>query len=180
MAVMNRFAPVTESWKQTQPWVIFKYCFLSEGILFEQVSLLNTSLFLLPLVNRAVSRSAVSGLPQHSLILSFSPCWSLKLPLSLGSMRSRCLQRVVPQKSLLLRFTTLLWPGCCVSPSPISHGKWLQCFRCWKASSDIVQDHLPMAGGANTLPTNWRQKDKLFNAPHRSLCRVVVPCFAPW
>lgn len=103
MAVMNRFASVTESWKQAQSWVISKCCLLSEGNLFGQVSLLNTSFFLLPLANRAASRSAVSVPPQvlPALVLpSFLPCQSLKLPLSFGSMQSRCLQCFVPQNPL--------------------------------------------------------------------------------
>lgn len=86
MAVMNRFAPVTKSRKQTQSSVICKCCFLSEGILFEQVSLLNTSFLLLPLASRAASRSAVPVSPSPVLpglvFSSFLLSWSLKLPLS--------------------------------------------------------------------------------------------------
>lgn len=138
MAVMNRFASVTESWKQTEPWVIFKYCFLSEGILLEQVFLLNTSLFPLPLGNRTVLRSAVSGLPQHSLFLSFTPFWSLKLPLLSWLHAVKVHSVCCATKSLLLRFTTLLWPGCSVSSPPISNGKRLQCFKHHQILSTIT------------------------------------------
>lgn len=123
MAVMNRFAAVAESLNQTQPWVISKYCFLSEGILFEQVSLLNTSFFLLPLANRALSKvcsppSTPCSCPSHlSALLKPETPPLLWLHEVKGS--SAC----CATKSLFAQL-----PRCCgpdaVSPHVLSHLKW--------------------------------------------------------
>lgn len=134
MAVMNRFAAVAESLNQTQPWVISKYCFLSERILFEQISLLDTSFFLLPLANRAVSRSVP---PQHSLLLSFPPfclaeAWNSPSPLAPWSQR---VFSVLCHKITLCPATTLLWPGCGVSSSPISSQMGNDC------SVSVTEEH---------------------------------------
>lgn len=153
MAVMNRFAAVAESLNQTQPWVISKYCFLSEGILFEQVSLLNTSFFLLPLANRAVSKVCPPPALPALVLPTFLPCWSLKLPLSFGSMKSKGLQCVVPQNHSSPSYhTAVAQMRCLLMSYLISNGKWLQCFSYWRASSLIVHDHLPIAGGPSEPP----------------------------
>lgn len=112
MAVMNRFAPVTESWKQTQPWVTSKCCVLSEGILFEQVFWLNTSFFLLLLANRAAPRSAVSVPPYPALpalvLPSLLPGWNPKLPSALAPCSQRVLKVWCHKITLCPEF-----PHCC-------------------------------------------------------------------
>ena len=80
------------------------YCFLSEGILFEQVSLLNTSFFLLPLANRVASRSAVSVSP---------PCPST--PYSCPSLLSALLKPEAPP--LLWLHAVKVSSVCCATKS---------------------------------------------------------------
>lgn len=170
MAVMNRFAPVTVSWKQTQPKVISECCFLTEGILFQQTSLLNTSFFPQPPTEQHQDLLCLFILPPPPSQHSFSPfCLAEASPLLW--LHSKCLQCVVPQIHPLPRVTTLPWPRCIIS-FPVSNGKRLQYLRYWKASSVIVHDYLPIAGAPTKLPTNWRQKDKPFHAPHSSPSRL--------
>lgn len=180
MAVMNRFAPVTESWKQTQTWVISKYCCLPEGILFEQVSLLNTSFFLLSLANRAVSRSALSvpHAPRYSLLLSF-PLFCLAEAWSSPSPLSPCSQGVF--SVLCPKITLFPELSHCCGQGAMSHHLLSQMGNdCGVSDTLIVWDHLPIAGGPTSLPTDRTQKGKSFNAPHSSPCRAVASCFPPW
>jgi len=158
MTVMNRFAPVAESWKQTRPRVISKWCFLTKGISCVQVSLLNTSYFLPPLANRKESRSAVSVPPPvlPALVLpSFLPCRSLKLPLSFGSMHSRCPQWVVPQNHSLPRVTTLLWTGCNISSTPISNGNSCSVSDTENHCQLLSGTTFPLLGDQYTSPQMW-------------------------
>lgn len=88
MAVMNRFAPVTVSWKQTQPKVISECCFLTEGILFQQTSLLNTSFFPQPPTEQHQDLLCLFILPPPHPSTPSLLSALLKLPLSFGSIRS--------------------------------------------------------------------------------------------
>lgn len=178
MAVMNRFTPVTKSWKQMQPWVISKYCFLSEGILFERVSLLNTSFFLLPLANRAAPTSAVS------VPLPSAPC---SCPSHLSALTKPALaphsQRVF---SVLCHKITLCLelPHCC-GQGAMSHRLLSQMGSgCSVSDTEKLLQLLsgvtfPLLGDKQTSPqTGGRRRNHLMH-PHSSPFRVVVSCFPP-